>query len=67
MPSRISFAELGLIQAYRSTTGLVERRPIIHSYAEITAFGRAEGCAPGPLPWANLKMRWQYGGSGSTR
>jgi hypothetical protein len=44
MPSRISFAELGLIQAYRSTTGVAERRPIIQSYAEITRLsaGRAE-------------------------
>jgi hypothetical protein len=62
MPSRISFAELGLIQAYRSTTGLADRRPIIRSYAEIThlSVGRAEDALD---LWVHLLAQHRGGGN----
>jgi hypothetical protein len=64
MPSRISFAELGLIQAYRSTTAIAARSPIIRRYADIThlSVGRAEDALD---LWVHLLK--QYGGSRNSR
>lgn len=64
MPSRVSFAELGLIQAYGSTTRMAERRPIICRYAEITrlSVGRAEDALD---LWVHLLA--QHRGNGNSR